>query len=339
MTTVAGRLATEQRPIGKRIKELVSHREFGVFMALLIFFVVMYTVSPVFRRPFNLVTIMKQISVTGVIAMGQTMVIISGAFDLSQAPVAGLVGMLTAVFWKRLGFSPAAAICAALAVGALCGFVNGVLAARLRLHPIVMTLASGSMFMGINYFVSQGQTITGLPSGLKWLGQGNIGGVPVLVIVLFLVSIVMHILLTRTLFGQRVLMVGGNLKAATDIGINVEKIRIGIFTISGFLAGLGGIILLGRVGNAIPQLGQLLLFPVVTATIVGGTLLSGGVGSMLGTLMGAAIMGIVNNAMAVLQANIFLQDFFQGTLVVIALLVDVFRRGELTWAILIGKER
>jgi ribose transport system permease protein len=174
---------------------------------------------------------------------------------------------------------------------------------------------------------------------LKWLGQGNIGGVPVLVIVLFLVSIVMHILLTRTLFGQRVLMVGGNLKAATDIGINVEKIRIGIFTISGFLAGLGGIILLGRVGNAIPQLGQLLLFPVVTATIVGGTLLSGGVGSMLGTLMGAAIMGIVNNAMAVLQANIFLQDFFQGTLVVIALLVDVFRRGELTWAILIGKER
>jgi ribose/xylose/arabinose/galactoside ABC-type transport system permease subunit len=195
------------------------------------------------------------------------------------------------------------------------------------------------MFTGLNYFSSEGRAIVGLPPEMVWLGQGNIRGVPVLVIILFVVTILMHIMLTRTLFGHRVLMIGGNVKAAADIGLDVEKLRIGIFTISGFLSGLGGVVLLGRVGNAVPQAGQDMLFPVVTATIVGGTLLSGGVGSMAGTLMGAAIMGIVRNSLAVLQANIYLQDFFQGALVVGALVIDVYRRGELTWDILIGRER
>jgi len=195
------------------------------------------------------------------------------------------------------------------------------------------------MFTGLNYFFTEGRAIVGLPKQMTWLGQGAIRGVPVLVIMLFIVSMVMHLVLTRTLFGQRVLMVGGNTKAAEDIGLDVKKLRIGVYTISGFLAGLGGIVLLGRVGNAVPQMAEGMLFPVVTATIVGGTLMSGGVGSMAGTLMGAGIMGIVRNSLAVLQANIYLQDLFQGALVVGALLIDVIRRRELTWSEIIGRER
>ena len=322
-----------------RIRELMAHRESGVFLALVIFFVVMYTVSPIFRSPFNLTTILRQISITSIVAMGQTLVIVSGSFDLSQGSIAGLAAMVTAKLWKNFGLAPPIAIVGGLGVGVLCGFLNGVLAARFRLHPIVMTLATGAVFLGVNFYITRGESIIGLPDGLTWLGKGRIGQVPVLIILMFVVAFLMHILLTRTLFGLRVRMIGGNLKASQDVGMNVERIRIGIFTLSGFLAALGGIVLLGRVGNALPQIGQGLLFPVVTAAIVGGTLLTGGVGSMAGTLMGAAIMGIARNALIVLQLDIYLNDVMQGTLVVVALLIDQFRRGELTWRIIFGRDR
>ena len=267
------------------------------------------------------------------------LVVIAGAFDLSQAPVAGLAAMVSATVWKEWGLDPALAICVGLAVGTACGFANGLLAARFRLNPIVMTLATSSIFLSFTYFLTRGEAIVGLPESFTWLGQGQIGPVPAPIVVMLLVTLVMHLLLTRTLFGLRVLMIGGNLKASTDIGINVERVRIGVFTISGFLAALGGIVLLGRLGNALPQIGVGLLFPVVTATIVGGTLLSGGRGSMAGTLIGAAIMGIVNNALAILQFSIYLQDGAQGALVVAALLIDQMRRGELTWKMIIGRDR
>jgi ribose transport system permease protein len=132
--------------------------------------------------------------------------------------------------------------------------------------------------------------------------------------------------------------VGGNEAAAKGIGINVANVRIRVFAVSGLLASLGGIMTIGRIGNASPEIGQSLLFPVVTAAIVGGTLLSGGVGTMLGTLMGAAIMAMVTNAIVLLRVNIYLTDTVQGILVLVALLVDQFRRGEITVRKLLGRE-
>ena len=325
--------------IATGLKQVFAVRESGVLLALVVFFTLLWIISPVFRTPFNLTIILKQMSVVSIVAMGQTLVIISGAFDLSQGPVAGLAAMLTAIAWGRWGWDPVLAISLGLGIGTACGLTNGLLAARFRLHPIVMTLATATIFQGINFFITRGQSVVGLPTTMTWFGKGKIGSVPVPVILMFIVAIVMHIMLTRTLFGLRVRMIGGNLKAGYDSGVQVERVRIGVFTISGFLAALGGIVLLGRVGNAVPQIGNELLFPVVTAAIVGGTLLTGGVGSMAGTLIGAAIMAIVRNALVILQFNIFLQDVAQGFLVVLALLIDLFRRGELTWAILIGKDR
>ncbi len=337
--TTASKPGIPSSGLRARLKRLTAPRETGVFLALVTFFTLMYFASPVFRQPYNLTNILKQISVTGIIAMGQTLAMISGVFDLSQGPVAALSGMTTALVWQNLHVSPILAMCVGLVVGIACGLLNGVLAARLKLHPIVMTLATGSMYVGLNYFMTQGHSVSGLPKEMKWVGQGKIEGVPVLVIVLVLVTIVMHFMLTRTLFGQRVLMIGGNAKAADDIGLNVKQLRTGVFVISGFLAALGGLVLMGRVGNAMVAMDEGILFPVVTATIVGGTLLSGGVGSMAGTLMGAGIMGIVRNAIAVSGVNLYLQDFFQGVLVVTALLIDIMRRGELTWDEIIGKKR
>ncbi len=321
-----------------QVRRLLGYRESGIFIALVLFIAVMFVISPPFRTQYNLVSILRQISVTTIVATGQTLVIISGAFDLSQGSVAGLAAMCGALAVKSLGVPPVVAILIALAIGAGCGLVNGILMARFRLHPIVLTLATAAVYQGLNYFITQGAPVTNLPESYLWLGQGELGPFPAPVLAMLIIVIVMHILLTRTVFGRRVLMIGGNAEASRLSGVHIDRVRIGIFVISGTLAALGGVVVTGRVGNAIPTIGQDLLFPVVTAAILGGTLLSGGVGSMAGTFMGAAVAGIVKDAMVLLQFNIFLQDVAQGLLVLIALLIDQFRRGELTLRKLMGKE-
>jgi ribose transport system permease protein len=320
------------------IARLTRSRESGVLLALIMFIAFMVVMAPQFSSGYNASIILKQMSVVAVIALGQTLVMIVGAFDLSQASVAGLVAMVSALLWQDLGFPPLLALGSGMLLGALIGAGNGVLAAYFRLNPIVMTLAAGIAIRGITFTISGGFPVVRVPGELTYLGASEIFGIPTTVIVAFLVAGVMHVMLTRFLFGRRVLQVGGNAEAAKGLGVNVSRVRIGVFAISGFLAGLGGILAMGRIANASPQIGQTLLFPVVTAAIVGGTLLSGGRGSMLGTLMGAVIMTMVTNAIVLFQVNIFLVDTVQGVLVLIALLVDQFRRGELTWRKMTGRE-
>jgi ribose/xylose/arabinose/galactoside ABC-type transport system permease subunit len=322
----------------EQIRLIASYRESGVLLAFLVIFGVMMIVSPTFRQPYNLETIFLQMSVVAIMAMGQTLVIISGAFDLSQGPVAGLVAMMTGLAWSSHGAPVWLAILAGLAVGLGCGIANGILAARFKLHPIVMTLATSTIFTGLIYFFTQGIPVIGLPNGLLELGAGNVRGVPTPVIVMVLVTLVMHIMLTRTLFGLRVRQMGGNLEAARLTGVNIQRTWVGVFAISGLLAALGGLVELGRVGNAIPSIGQTLLFPIISSAIIGGTLLSGGAGSMIGTLIGAATLTVINNALVVLQVNIYLQSVVQGALVVAALVLDQFRRGQLSWRDLIRRD-
>lgn len=340
-----------RRPLASRggssitaaFRKLLHTRESGVFLALVIFIAVMLVSSRQFATEYNVGIILKQMSVVAVLAFGQTLVMIVGAFDLSQAAIAGLCAMVPALLWQGIGLDPTVAVILGLLLGAALGAFNGILAAYFRLHPIVMTLATGIAITGLTYFISGGKAVVRVPEQLQFLGGTELGAtgifrVPTPVVVMFIVCGVMHVALTRTLFGRRVLQVGGNEDAAKGLGINVAMVRIRVFAISGFLAALGGIMTIGRIGNASPEIGQSLLFPVVTAAIVGGTLLSGGVGTMLGTLMGAAIMAMVTNAIVLLRVNIYLTDTVQGVLVLIALLVDQFRRGEITVRKLLGRE-
>ncbi|HEY2598935.1 MAG TPA: ABC transporter permease [Candidatus Dormibacteraeota bacterium] len=311
-------------------RSVLSYRESGVLVALVAITGAMFVISPTFRDPYNLTIILIQMSVIAIMAMGQTLVIISGAFDLSQGPVSGLVAMVTGMMWSIFGADPAVAITAGIATGAACGLANGVLAARFKLHPIVMTLATSTIFTGLNYFITRGRPVIGLPDPLLEPGAGNVGPVPTPVVIMLVVTIVMQFLLTRTLFGLRVRQVGGNLEAARRTGVNVSATWLAVFVISGILSAIGGIVELGRVGNAIPSIGLTLLFPIISSAIIGGTLLTGGSGSMVGTLLGAATLTVINNALVVLQVDIYVQDVFQGALVVVALVIDQFRRRELT---------
>jgi len=320
------------------VTDLLAHRESGILIAFVLVFTVMSIISPSFRTPFNLTVLAKQMAVVTIMANGQTLVIISGAFDLSQSAVAGLTAMVAGVLWFNAGLDPVLAMILALLTGAAAGATNGILAARFKLHPIVMTLATSTMFTGLIFVITHGKPVIGLPTQLLWMGEASIGPMPVSVLIMLLVVAAMHILLTRTLFGLRVRQVGGNREAARLTGVNVHRIWLGVFIISATLAALGGLIELGRVGNAIPSIGITLLFPIITASILGGTLLSGGEGSMIGTMLGAAVLTVINNSLVILQVDIYAQSVVQGALVVVALIVDQFRRGQLTLRDLIRPE-
>lgn len=340
-----GSPADSEPPIGANVggthgivRGVSSKRESGVALALIVFGALMFLGAPAFRTEYNATIILKQMTVVAILAMGQTLVMIVGAFDLSQAAICAFSAMAMSLFWQDFGFDPVAAVIAGLLVGLGCGIANGVLAAVFRLHPIVMTLATGITIRGLTYFITKGEPVLGLPSQMVYLGGADIGPVPVAVVLMFGVALVMHIMLTRTRFGRRVLQVGGNQEAARQIGVSVNRVRIGVFAVSGLLAALGGIVATGRLGNASPQIGETLLFPVVTAAIIGGTLLTGGVGTMLGTLLGSAIMAMVTNALVLFQVNIFLLDTVQGLLILVALLTDQARRGELTIGKMVGRD-
>ncbi len=320
------------------VREVLNYRESGIFIALVVIFTVMCIISPSFRTKFNLTVVTEQMATVAIMATGQTLVIISAAFDVSQAAICGLAAMTTGLLWAKGGLNPILAIVIGLATGATAGVLNGVLAARFKLHPIVMTLATSTIFLGCTYLITHGEPVIGLPSQLLWMGASSFGPIPVSVVIMLVVVAAMQILLTRTQFGLRVRQVGGNTEAARLTGVNVSAVILGVFVVSGLLAALGGAIEMGRVGNAIPTLGSTLLFPIITASILGGTLLSGGEGSMIGTLFGAAVLTIINNALVVLQVDPYSQDIVQGSLVVAALIVDQFRRKQLTLRDLIRPE-
>jgi ribose transport system permease protein len=319
-------------------REVFGYRESGILIALVVIFVVMLIISPSFRSPFNLTVVTEQMATIAIMATGQTLVIISGAFDVSQAAVTALSAMVTGLMWALVGLNPIFAIGIGLGTGALAGAINGILAARFKLHPIIMTLATAVMFTGLTYVITHGQPVIGLPEALLWMGADFIGPIPVSVLIMLLVVALMQVLLTRTRFGLRVRQVGGNVEAARLTGVNVPAILLGVFIISGLLSAFGGLIEMGRISNAIPTLGSTLLFPIITSSILGGTLLSGGEGSMVGTLFGAALLTIINNALVVLQVDPYAQGVVQGGLVVAALIIDQFRRKQLTLRDLVRTE-
>ncbi len=227
-------------------REILNYRESGIFIALVVILTVMCIISPNFRTRFNLTVVTEQMATVAIMATGQTLVIISAAFDVSQAAICGLAAMTTGLLWAKGGLNPILAIVIGLATGATAGLLNGVLAARFKLHPIVMTLATSTIFLGCTYLITHGEPVIGLPPQLLWMGESFFGPIPVSVVIMLVVVAAMQILLTRTQFGLRVRQVGGNTEAARLTGVNVSMVILGVFVVSGLLAALGGAIEMGR---------------------------------------------------------------------------------------------
>jgi len=285
-----------------------------------------------FLQTQNLINVVRQVSVIAILAIGVTVAIISTGIDLSVGSVLALSAVVasslaqepdaTNLMYPGLDLPVIVAVLAGLLVGAAAGFTNGFLIATFRIAPFIATLGMFTAARGLALIYSDGRPISKLDPGFNFFGQGSILGIPVPIILLAVVAVGAHLMLNNTRFGRHVYALGGNEQAARVSGINLTRVKIGIYTFSGLLAGLGGIILAGRIGSGNPQLGTGAELDAITAAIIGGTSFSGGIGTVWGTIVGALIIGSLNTGLDLLNVSPFTQQVVKGAIIVLAIIID-----------------
>jgi ribose/xylose/arabinose/galactoside ABC-type transport system permease subunit len=278
----------------------------------------------------NLLNVALSVAIIGILSVGMTAVIIAGGIDLSVGSgvaLAGVAAALAAHATTSLGPTAAAlaALLAAIAIGGASGAFTGLTVARLRVPPFLVTLALLSIDRGLAFVLSSGRSLGDLPPAFNWMGQGTLFGIPVPVWLMALIFATGWFVLTRTLWGRWIYALGGNPEAAWLAGINTRAVTTWTYIANGFLVGIAGAVLAARLGAAVPNAGLGYELDVIAAVVVGGTALTGGRGSVIGTLIGAVCIGILNNALNLANVDPYLQRIAVGVVILAAVLADRVR--------------
>lgn len=305
-------------------------QEYGIFLAFLLLVAILSVSNQFFLTPGNISNVLLQTSINGILAIGMTFVILTRGIDLSVGSVVALAGMVSASFVTSSAtagiagapYPMALALAAGILVGVACGAVVGLIVSRFSVPAFVATLGMLSAARGATLIYGGGRPVPGLSAEFRWIGTGNILGIPMPVILLALVFGISWWVLTRTRFGRYIYAVGGNPHAAKTSGLNVSRIRFMVYVISGALSGLAGMILSARTGSALPQAGIAYELDAIAAVVIGGTSLSGGVGRVTGTLIGALIIGVMNNGLDLMGIQSYYQQVLKGALIVGAVMLD-----------------
>ena len=305
----------------------VNIRDFGTLIGLVLMMAIFAAIAPGFLGERNLVNILQQSSINAFVALGMTLVIISGGIDLSVGPTAALAAVLAAGLMST-GVPVPLAILAALALGASCGAVNGALISFGGLQPFIVTLGTLSTYRALALIVTGGNPILGIPHAMRAIANGTLLGIPTAVILVAVVAILAGVMLRRTPFGEYLLAVGGNEEASHIAGVPIALTKIGAYALSGTMAALAAMILIGRLGAAEPILGNLWELDAIAAAAIGGASLMGGKGSVVGTLLGAIILGAMRNGLTLLNVQAFYQLLATGLIILLAMLLDRFTRGR-----------
>jgi len=306
------------------VQSLRGRRETAVFLMLVLVFLGLSFASEFFLTSRNLANVGRQISVVGIVSLGQALVIIAGGIDLSVGSIIGLSAVLAALATATTG-SPLLGLVTALAVGTLVGAVNGLLVTRARINPFITTLGTLSVARGAALLATNGSPVR-FDNWVAWLGYGRIAGVPVQFILLVVLFLAVWFFAARTRWGRNIYAVGDNARAARLAGVDVKGTRVAVFVICGVLAGLGGLLLGGMLTNANPSLGLGYELDVIAAVILGGVAMSGGRGSIPGVVVGAALMGLLRNAFVLLNVSGYWQTITIGLVVILAVGADSFTR-------------
>ena len=299
----------------------IGMRDLGTLFGLTIIVVVFSWLSPVFLTAPNLINILQQSSINACIALGMTLVIVSGGIDLSVGPIAALAAVVAATLMVANVPIPLA-ILAALGVGALCGLFNGMLVAYAGLQPFIVTLGGLSLYRALALIFTDGNPVFGIPPEFRALTNGDLMGIPTPVIIVAVIALLCWIVLNKTPLGEYLMAVGGNEEAARIAGVPVARTKISAFVISGVLAAVAALILVGRLGAAEPTLGTLWELDAIAAAAIGGASLMGGKGSIVGTILGAIILGSLRNGLTLMNVQAFYQLLATGIIIIAAMLID-----------------
>lgn len=296
-----------------RLESLVVLIALGVIMSIL---------SPYFVSVSNFLNILLASATIGVLAIAATYVLGAGGLDLSLGSVMGFAGVVGAWVAVKAGLPTPIAVISTLLAGALAGFVNGLVITRALVPAFIVTLGMLGIARGLALVINNGAAIYGLPSSMVYLGQGRPLGIPMPVYIFVATALIMHVLLAYTRYGRHTLAIGDSENAARTSGINVERHRLSLYTLSGGLAGLAGLIFATRVNAGDPTAGITYELTAITAAIIGGTNLFGGRASILGTMIGALIMGVLQNGLNLLAVQSYYQQMAIGAVLVLAVFVD-----------------
>lgn len=296
-------------------------REFGIFVGFLVLFVIFSLLSNHFLSLGNLMDIALQSSINAILAIGMTYVIITSGIDLSIGSLLALSGFIAADLMAR-GSGVVVGIIGGLVVGIIGGLLNGFLISRLALSPFIVTLGTMSIFRGLVLTYSDGEPVQTVPPLFKLMFAGYIGPVPVPVIIAAVFAVIAYLILKYTPFGQHVVAVGGNYEAAKLTGININRTLLGVYVISGLASALGALILIARIGAAEPTSGTMYELDAIAAAVMGGASLMGGSGSIVGTLIGALIIGTLRNGLTLLNVSSFYQQMVIGIVIILAVYAD-----------------
>ncbi len=278
--------------------------------------------NPFFVSTVNQGNIGRQMAVVAIVSIGMTIVIMSGGIDLSVGSVVGLSGTLLASSMVQAGLGPVLGTVVAMAVGLSMGLLNGVMIAYFRVPPIVATLATLSIARGIALTYTDGTPLSGIAEDYDFLGRGMLGAVPVSVIAMLILYAVVYFLLRNTAAGRYVVGIGSNREAARLAGINVKAHLLGIYAFAGLLAGFAGAILASRLGSGQPTSGEGLELMAITAVVLGGTSISGGRGTLIGTLLGALLITVIANGLDLMNISSFIQQIVVGVILAIAVIAS-----------------
>ena len=309
-----------------RIRRLLGAREFGLIAAIFFIALTLHLFSANFLTGSNFFVLSRQISFVVIIAVGMTFVILTSGIDLSVGSVVALVSVVTGYTLVTLGLPVLVGIPLALAAGAIVGVVNGVLVVKTGVHSFVITLGMLGIARGVALGTTGGSTTSGFDSGFLALGQGAFLGIPIPVIIAAVVAVGAHVVLSRTTVGRHVYFVGSNEEAATLSGIKVGRIKLLVFTIAATLAALSAVVETSRLATAQPSAGAGYELVAIGAVIIGGASLMGGVGTILGTILGAVLLGLVTNGLVLLGVSTFWQQAVTGAIIILAVTLNTYRQ-------------
>ena len=311
----------------KNVSDIIQ--EYGALIALVVLVVVIGAISPEFRTVNNFLSLIRQSSINGFIAFGMTMVILTGGIDLSVGSTLALSAALCAGMITKIGIPVPLAMLITLVFGLILGGISGVLITKGRLQPFIATLITMTVYRGLTMIYMDGRPISNLssdefvmPRALVFFGKGSIAGIPVPVILFVIAFVIFFIILNKTTMGRKIYAVGSNDKCAVLAGISITKVKLAVYSISGLMAALSGLVLLSRLNSAQPTLGDGYELDAIASVALGGTSMNGGRGKVTGTLIGILIIAVLNNGLNILGISSYYQDVVKGLVILVAVLPD-----------------
>jgi ribose transport system permease protein len=304
----------------KSFLEIINRFKTGI--GLLVLVIVLSFMSPYFLTIPNLLNVVRQVSIIAVISFGMTMVILTGGIDLSVGSMLAFAGAISAGMMVNSGLNVFLAIFLGLAAGTALGLFNGIAVAKAKLPAFIVTLAMMTVARGFTLIYTNGRPISGFNETFRFFGAGYLSRIPIPVVIMFILLIVIYILLKKTPLGRYIYAIGGNETATKLSGINTDKIKIAVYALNGFLAAVSGIILTSRLNSAQPMAGEGYELDAIAAVVLGGTSLSGGSGSVVGTIIGALIIAVLNNGLNLLNVSSFYQLVAKGAVILLAVFLD-----------------